>query len=413
MKEHTALALALFKPSLIPSLIERCGENFKWEDDNCRRLFERIEYKQRKHEECGYLALKDELGGVINHSWWGSLVSSIKGIPPGSFENEFSSLIDTIKSSRGAIEVEAKFNAVLKSGIPVDWDEIIEIAESARGGGLQRERADMDTAFAEYEEMLKYTDRQITTGYSGIDNCFRGLRNGEVLMIAGRPTVGKTFLMLNMIENIIPQTGEDIGFFSLEMPKSSIVERLIQNITGMSGFEVGKRIIAGDFIEKDFKETFKPVKLYTQTYSTAEIRGIINRDKLRIVFIDALGLIKSTVESPYRRASQIITDLKQCAKDKGVIFIIIHHISRKESQSGNDGAEPVKLSHLRDSGKLEELIDFCIGVYRPELAFTGEEKWRDVLVAELIKNRRGKLNHVNCHFNKTSGKIREQDERTK
>jgi replicative DNA helicase len=151
--------------------------------------------------------------------------------------------------------------------------------------------------------------------------------------------------------------------------------------------------------------------LYSQTYSTAEIRSIINRDRLKIAFIDSLGLIKSIIDSPYRRVSQIITDLKQCAKDKGVIFVIIHHLSRKESQSGNDGAEPVKLSHLRDSGKLEELIDFCIGVYRPELAFSGEEKWRDVLVAELIKNRRGKLNHINCHFNKTSGQIREQDER--
>jgi len=412
MRERTVLALALFKPSLIPALIEKCDDSFEWKDDNCKKLFERLVYKQKKKEECSYFILQNELSGVINGSWWESLLSSIQGIPPGSYENEFFSLINAIKSSRGAIKVQAKFNTLLKSGIPIDWDEIIEIAESAKGVELRREKADMDTAFSEYQEMLRCGDGQITLGYPGIDNCFHGLRNGEILMIAGRPGVGKTFLMLNMIENVIPQAGEGIGFFSLEMPKSSIVERLIQNISGMSDLEIGQRIREGDFLEEDFKKTFKPIKLYSQTYTTTEIRSIINRDKLRVVFIDALGLIRSTIDSPYRRISQIIEDLKQCAKDKGVIFVIIHHLSRGEEHGQNDGAKPVKLSHLRDSGKIEEVIDFCIGAYRPELALTGEEKWRDVLVAELIKNRRGKGNRVDCDFNKTSGKIREQDART-
>jgi replicative DNA helicase len=407
-KEQAILTLALFNKGLIPVLIENC-KDFKWQDDKCQTLFGKIKEKYKRKQDCSFLVLSNDLVELPRH-YWDSLRSAIDGIPARYHSTEFFSLLKALKENYADEELGRLLSEEIKLPKGLDrWQKIKEIAQQGEVVGMETEDSTIEAAYGEYINMIETADNRITLGYPGIDRWVKGLRPGEILMIAARPSVGKTMTACNMIANIIPQVnGEGLGFFSLEMPKPSIVERWLSQYTDQGSYEVEETIKKGDFISEKFRAEFKNVRLYSQIYSTAEIRVIIERDKLKIAFIDCLSLIRSDIENPYQRTSQLVCDLKQAAKDLNVILVVIHHLSRATTSQGvADGAEPVGLNHLRDSGRCEEIADLVLALWRPELNPEAEPTWKDILVMKLIKNRRGRHAQIKAYFNKTSGKIRE------
>ena len=145
------------------------------------------------------------------------------------------------------------------------------------------------------------------------------------------------------------------------------------------------------------------IKLFAQIYSAQEIKSIIRSQKLSVVFIDFLGLMKAEkFEGSYERTSEIISDLKKIAKEENTLIILAHQLSRQ----AEDGSIPVRLNHARDSGAVEELSDFVLGIWRPEIS-SENELARDKLFMHLLKNKRGETRKIECLFNKKTGEIRE------
>lgn len=421
MREHTILAIALFRPDLIPLLIENCSQGFRWKEKDSQTLFRSIAKKIENGKtptDLGFSAIKNELAPFLSDGFWSTLTGSVKGIPASAFETEFYSLLKTLKAEYGQESLKKELSEH-SQGI-LNWDVIEGIVERSKVMRLERENSTMKSVFASYQEMLSNSGKQITLGYSGIDNCFRGLRNGELLTIFGAPGVLKTMVALNMMANIIPQVDGKIGFFSLEMPKASIGERWLQILSGMSDYEVSEAVSRNEPLGDRLIRELGSINTYEHTYSTAEIESIIKRDKLKVVFIDSLNVIRSTATKSYERVSKLITEVKQFTKDKEIISIVIHHRSRSQNpmmqnkQEIPESAKPVELHHLRDSGRIEEACDFVIGMWRPALNPGSDLQWwkeatEEIIVMKLLKNRRGKLNAIQCSFNHTNGRINEID----
>jgi len=280
-----------------------------------------------------------------------------------------------------------------------DKDLIVELA-SKRKPGREAEENTMKSALKEYSGWKDIDKTNITTGFPKIDKYIGDLSWGEVMAIMGRTTTGKTFVGINILNHLVCNNVKDIGFFSLEMSKSALSERIIQVYQNKDRLNVNQLDI--DTTGKRFED----VKLYSKMYSVFEIGEIVKRDKLRIVFIDFLQQVKGQGNSLYEKATNVIQDIKALAKEQNIIVIVMVQLSRKAGH----GAEEVRLDMARDSGAIEENADFILGIWNPEKKgkVAGEVWKKDVRSLRLIKNKRGATIGIYISFDPDTGKMLEQ-----
>lgn len=224
--------------------------------------------------------------------------------------------------------------------------------------------------------------RKVNFGWPTIDKATRGLVPGDVCYIFARTNVGKSALAQSMQLNIWERQSVKSIFFSLEMPVTSVYERMASMVSGWEEQGIEDIFLAEDedrllgdlekyedgvfFVEKS-RLTLKDI---SQIISSTENVGAI--------FIDYMGLVKSQGRSPYERLSELATELKATAKELGIPIICICQLSRE----GGDGTIPVTITMVRDSGQIEECADVILGMHRVEQA--------DELKLVVLKARRGR-----------------------
>ena len=227
------------------------------------------------------------------------------------------------------------------------------------------------------------------------------------MSILARTTVGKTFLSLKVVQEIPRELYQATGFFSFEMPKPAIIERMLQTYFSLWREDLAKQI--NELDTNDFLEKYEKLKLYTYPYTVNEIAKIIERDKLKIIFIDFLQLIKDEEAngSPYERTSKKMQSLKHLAMGQDVLIFLLVQLSRK----AGSGWETVTIDSARESGQIEELSDFIIGAWNPSLNPNLGEVKKQMLEGSLrlalLKNKRGPTASVEVDFSQRSGKIYE------
>lgn len=280
-----------------------------------------------------------------------------------------------------------------------DKELLIDLASKGKPG-KETEENSMKSALDEYLGWKDTEKTNITTGFSKIDRYIGDLTWGEVLAIMGRTTTGKTFVGINILNHLVCNNVENIGFFSLEMSKSALSERIIQVYHNIDRLNIKKLDIDTTGVK------FKDVKLYSKMYSVFEIGEIVKRDKLKIVFIDFLQQVKGQGNSLYEKATNVIQDIKALAKEQDIIIIVMVQLSRKAGH----GAEEVRLDMARDSGAIEENSDFILGIWNPEKKgkVEGEILKKDLRSLRLIKNKRGATIGIYIHFDPNTGKMIEE-----
>lgn len=233
-----------------------------------------------------------------------------------------------------------------------------------------------------------------------IDEVINGVRRGEVLGWMARPGIGKTTMLAHVTHACAER--EDVGhvFFSLEMPAAQIVSRLQQRIfnIGRQGRDDAAR--AGGLDPKVYREAFASLLIVdTPGLSVSQMESILARamegpfKKLRLglVTIDHLGLIGGDRKlSTYDRVSLQAREVKELAKRFGCAVNLAIQVSR---EAGGDGSKELGLGSARDSGVVEEAVDYLIGLRRldrsTELAAVERERFHNVIFVKVIKNRHG------------------------
>ena len=254
--------------------------------------------------------------------------------------------------------------------------------------------------------------RGVPTGYKRLDKLTHGLKAGALIVIAARPGMGKTSLAMNLVENASLRAGKTCAVFSLEMPRSEIVERLICSYANVSmqkaqDGELGakewkKLMLAGDQLKKSNIHIDDSPKITPAEILSKCRRLKSSADGLDLIMIDYIQLMSggdssmAGSENRQQEIASITRDLKIMAKELGVPVIALSQLKRIQSK------EP-QLSDLRESGAIEQDADIVMFINRPEVIATQEELASGKIVkgaAELIiaKHRGGEQGRVALKF---------------
>ncbi|MDA9068397.1 replicative DNA helicase [Gammaproteobacteria bacterium] len=248
-----------------------------------------------------------------------------------------------------------------------------------------------------------------STGYKDIDKELLGLQNGDLIIIAARPSMGKTALALNMVENIV--TNKDIEggvlLFSLEMPAESLTTRLLASHAKINQQKVRSSNMNKNELKKFMESSskLKDLPLYIDDSSMltpmelrARARRIARQEPngLSLIVVDYLQLMQLPVSTENRvnQISEISRSLKMLAKELKVPVVALSQLNRQVEQRPN--RRPI-MADLRDSGAIEQDADVILFIYREEAYDEDTEVGNK---AEIIigKQRNGPIGTVNLTY---------------
>src|SRR5436190_2433698 len=258
----------------------------------------------------------------------------------------------------------------------------------------------------------------LTTGFVELDEKTSGLQRSDLIIVAARPSIGKTSFALMLAQNAAIETGAVVGMFSLEMSKEALVMRMLCS----QGNIDAQRFRNGFLSRLEWAQIAKSLGILADTkiflddtpgLSVLEMRAkarrlVAEQKKLDMIIVDYLQLMSGSAkraESRQQEVSQISRELKGLAKEMNVPLVALSQLSRApESRSDH---KP-QLSDLRESGALEQDADVVAFIFREEQYKTAEE--REALpedrknVAELIiaKQRNGPTGSIDLRFTPSS-----------
>ncbi len=249
----------------------------------------------------------------------------------------------------------------------------------------------------------------IKSGFAGFDNLFGGFTFGELVVIGGRPAMGKTILLCNLALNISIHT--PLLYITLDLNESTLAKRLISAITNI---EISKLMhpdlsVTEKEVLSNVESTLNKYRIFINDSthdSLAALRSYcqkqIKENDVKVIFVDYLQMMNSK-ESNIRhlKVGTFTNELKKIASYFNVCVIATSQLSRSVEVRGGD--KRPQLSDLKDSGAIEQDADKVIFIYRPEYygILVNEEGYDTAGIAELImaKNRNGNLGTITLKRN--------------
>ncbi|MEW8051320.1 MAG: replicative DNA helicase [Candidatus Thiodiazotropha endolucinida] len=231
------------------------------------------------------------------------------------------------------------------------------------------------------------TNSGLPTEFIDFDKLTHGLRPGQFVVIAARPSMGKTTLALNIVENMALRNSHPVLLFSLEMEQSEIIDKIVSSIGKIPLSDV----LQGDLKEGNFCEALDAINsapifiddsggLFINQIRARALR-IKRKHGLNMVVVDYLQLIRAKAETRFQEVSEISRSLKVLAKELRVPIVALSQLNR-DIESRPSGRP--RLSDLRESGQLEQDADIVAFLYRENLNTDGE-----VVTLEIAKQRNG------------------------
>jgi len=400
--EKQVLATVIIFPEMASLFFTNLDGNSFLGFDN-RKIFDTVKGLWKTGNSFDRYVLLDLLPD--NSDFLTSLSGYVEGVSAKAVSTFLAERIRVIKGSRARKALLSQIHEEANSSYP-DFEQIIDIAESGRLVESSKEKGDFQTAIDEYMEWKDLDKTKISLGFPAFDHRTGNYHYGELLAVMGRTTAGKSFVGLNIINHLVSVSDDLIGLFSLEMAKAAIVERMMQLFFNVYWKELDEKREAKELYLEDFISRYKQrFKIYSRIYSIFEISNIIKRDKLKLVFIDYLQLLKKGKEgrSRYEKVTYLTEEIKEIAKNQDVFIVMMVQITRE----GEGGWEPVTIDMARESGAIEENSDFIVGCWQPSLKEGAEECWDGKLCMKLLKNKRGPTIGCEFSFDKDSRRIYE------
>lgn len=260
--------------------------------------------------------------------------------------------------------------------------------------------------------------KAIPSGFGMLDRYITGLNKSDLILIGARPAMGKTSFALNLAQNVTMYAKKKCVFFSLEMTKEQLAERLLSARAGIPS----QKLRTGELTDDEWVRLgnaageYEQVELYLDDASSTtvpEIKSKVRRLKnVDIIIIDYLGLIQSAVrkENRVQEVSEITRNLKMMAKDLNIPVICCAQLSR--GTEGRGKSHKPQLSDLRESGSIEQDADIVLFLYRQDYYRNEQDEDKqdeiDESSTELIvaKNRHGATGTIEMTFDKEFTRFR-------
>lgn len=281
------------------------------------------------------------------------------------------------------------------------------------------------------EELLEATIKQIQesdgrhitgvpTGFDELDEMLSGLQPGEMTILAARPSMGKTALSLNVLENVAA-AGHPVAMFSLEMGKQQLVQRILCAKAGLDGQRLRRNMLRKEDYTRLFAacDLLQKSQIYiddtpglTLLQMRSKARRLRERFGIRMVVIDYLQLMSSgsRAESRQVEVSEISRGIKAMARELDVPVVCLSQLNR--ASEGREGHRP-RMSDLRESGSIEQDADVVLMLHREEYYHLADPNWAEANpdkrnVAEVIvsKQRNGPTGTVRLMWDSRSTAFR-------
>lgn len=316
--------------------------------------------------------------------------------------------------------------------LPEDVDDFLDQAEQkifeiGRRGRQQDFALLKDALMQAFDRLERLYDEKrgvtgIPTGFSDLDQISSGLQESDLVIIAARPSMGKTTLALNMAHHIAVKEKKPAAFFSMEMSKDQLAQRLLCAQAHIDSQNLRRGLLSQEEWQKLTRAVgpLSVAPLYiddTPSLSAMEIRAKARRLKaekgLDLVFIDYLQLMRghSRTENRQQELSEISRALKALAKELSIPVIALSQLSRAVEKRPD--RRPI-LSDLMESGGIEANADMVLFIYR-EAYYNRDSEKSNIAEVIVAKQRNGPTGHLELyfldHYGKFANVAREKEKR--
>ena len=272
---------------------------------------------------------------------------------------------------------------------------------------IENETDDRLSKMADPETRADYIG--IPCGIGELDRMITGLNKSDLIILGARPGMGKTSFALNIVRNVAVNTGRTVCFFSLEMTRDQLAQRMLSSEAGIKS----EKLRTGELDEDEWTrlaqagDALSKADIYfdeTSSITVPEMKAKLRRmKKVDLVVIDYLGLMHSArqIDNRVQEISEITRNLKIMAKELKVPVIACAQLSRGTEAKGK--SHKPALSDLRDSGSIEQDADIVLFLYRD--AYYDSEKADDEDLSDqtkseciVAKNRHGEIGTIPLHW---------------
>ena len=419
--EEAVLGALLLEQNVIPDVLDQIQSDCFYKDAH-RKIFEAITKLAERNDPVDIFSVSDELtkSGLLEEVGGMAYLSRLSTKIGAAAHVEYHTKVllqKFIQRELISISYDIQKKA-FDDSLPVDdlvdsaEQRIFNLAERNMRSETETIKSIINQAIAEIEENQKREDSLsgVPSGYTGIDKVTYGWQKADLIILAARPSVGKTAFVLTMARNMAVDYNVPVAVFSLEMPATHLVKRLMVSETGLSTDKIrgAKKLTPDEWTQlNQGLNSLSQSPLWiddTPSLSIYEFRSkarrLVEKNDVKLIIVDYLQLMAGPPELRGMREQEVAAisrSLKAIAKELKVPIIALSQLSRAvETRGGNKRPQ---LSDLRESGAIEQDADIVMFLHRPEYvgvqdeaSFPGET---DVIIA---KHRNGEVCDVKMRF---------------
>ncbi len=416
-------ALMLDKDAIIKvANLIRLGDFYK---DDHNLIYEAMVELYEQREPIDVLSLsnrleeKGQLEKIGGSSYLTTLVNSV---PSSSNIVHYAKVVQK-KSTLRKLIITASEIVELGYKESEDVEKILDLAEQKLFAVSQKYikqdfvpiRSILEAAFNRIDELHKgdHKLRGVPSGFPDLDNILAGFQKSDLIILAARPSIGKTTLALDLARQIATRQKMPVGIFSLEMSSDQLIDRMLAAQSGVDLWRLRTGRLKSGEGDDDFQRIGEAMGILSEAPIFIDDAGSANVMEMRtmsrrlqaehnvgVIIIDYLQLMEGRTGSDNRvnEISEISRSLKQLARELNIPIIALSQLSRAvESRS----PQIPKLSDLRDSGSIEQDADIVMFLYREDREKPDTPN-KNIVEVHMAKHRNGPVGRISLYFNENS-----------
>jgi len=362
-----------------------------------------------------------EKGDLENAGGQAYLAELVNSVPTASNVNHYAHIIQQKRILRDLIEASYDI-AQLGYKEDEDIDEILDQAEKRIFGISEKSlrqnftavKASLEEAFDRIDRLTnqKGEPRGVQTGFLDLDNILAGFQKSDLIILAARPSLGKTSLALDIARNAALQKGAKVGIFSIEMSREQLVDRLISSQSDVNLWKIRTGNLSSTGEDNDFMRIQNALGVLSEAsifiddtpsptviHMRAMARRLQSEHGLDLIIVDYLQLMqpRSGIDNMVQQVTEISRALKALARELNVPVLALSQLSRAVEQRS---PQIPRLSDLRESGSLEQDSDVVMFIYREDRDKQDSEK-KNIAEIHVAKHRNGPLGKVSLYFDES------------
>ncbi len=421
--EKAVLGSIMLRPTALIEIADKLGPDSFYSDKH-RKIYEAMLELSSKGDPIDLLSLSHKLKEKkVLESIGGSryLTELCNSVPSSTNSEYYANIVEEKYILRKLIDSAAKLGELgfdtqgmaLEDVLDTAEKEIFAVAEGPKRGKYTALKDTLGEAWTRLERLHSHKGemRGVPTGFKALDDMLSGFQNSDLIILAARPSVGKTTLALDFARLAATKHNVGVGIFSLEMSSQQLVDRMLAADARVNAWQLrtgGLSTSGHDFalLREALDRLAKaPIFIDDQPSSTiAHIRSIARRLKtehnIGMIIVDYLQLMSTTknYDSMVNQVTEISRSLKALAREINVPVIALSQLSRAVEARGG---EP-RLSDLRDSGSIEQDADVVMFIHRED-RFNKDSDRQNIAKIIIAKHRNGPVGDVELYMDeKTS-----------